>query len=77
MIHHHLFIYLLIYLFIYLSIYLSIYLYIYIYIYIFIYLFIYLCINVYHVFMHFVVISMDNVCLPCSHCLMCNELPET
>ena len=75
MIHHYLFIYLLIYLFIYLSIYLSIYLYIYIYI--FIYLFIYLCINVYHVFMHFVVISMDNVCLPCSHCLMCNELPET
>ena len=75
MIHHYLFIYLLIYLFIYLSIYLSIYLFIYIYI--FIYLFIYLCINVYHVFMHFVVISMDNVCLPCSHCLMCNELPET
>ena len=75
MIHHYLFIYLLIYLFIYLSIYLSIYLYIYIYL--FIYLFIYLCINVYHVFMHFVVISMDNVCLPCSHCLMCNELPET
>ena len=75
MIHHYLFIYLLIYLFIYLSIYL--YIYIYLSIYLFIYLFIYLCINVYHVFMHFVVISMDNVCLPCSHCLMCNELPET